>query len=160
MYRPFLFVSALSFLPLLACGDGDNLITPTAPQEVTGVWIGTITAGLASVDMTTRFDVLELVLTENADGQITGGAAFSQRRTIVRAASSSVTAQAFEIVGANVFPTVALTLRSDVLIATAELVYLRARFVGIDRLDGELFGGGFDQHRVALRRERTTTVLN
>jgi hypothetical protein len=163
------FVLAAAFVPLLGCANGDP-VAPPEPQDVAGLWTGTITfqvrtapgVGFGAPDEG-RLDAVELVLTEDAAGQVTGaGALFASRAQVGLQPTFGVpgpAAQALEVRGSNVFPTVVLTLHMGTGLLQPEFVYLRGEFVGVDTIEGRLIGGGFNNDRLRLRRVPASLVL-
>lgn len=163
------FVLAAAFVPLLGCANGDP-VAPPEPQDVAGLWTGTITfqartapgVGFGATDEG-RLDAVELVLAEDATGQVTGaGALFASRaQTGLQQTfgAPGPAAQALEVRGTNVFPTLVLTLHTGVGQLQPEFVYLRGEFVGVDTVEGRLIGAGFNNDRIRLRRVPPSTVL-
>jgi hypothetical protein len=162
MRQSLLLALTLLVLPVAACGEREPL-APPVPQDVAGLWTGTIafqlpatTGGRFGAADPGRLDALEVVLSEDALGQITGAGAFISSRarqgTIPTLGTAPPAARAVEVRGTNAFPTLVLTLRSGTELAPGELVYLRGEFVGVDRVSGQLLGGEFNNDRVELRR--------
>jgi hypothetical protein len=163
--RPLLHLAlAAAVVPLLGCADRQPT-TPPPPQDVAGFWTGTIQQGLQATQgpgigigggQTGRPEEVEMVLVEDLAGQVTGIGALLPRQTAAVVGRTTGTpgaaAMAFEVQGANSFPTVILSLRSGGPQLQTDLVYFRGEFTGVDRISARLIGGGFNNERVELRR--------
>jgi hypothetical protein len=163
--RPLLrFALAAAMVPLLGCADRQPT-TPPPPQDVAGFWTGTIQQGLQATrgtgigvggGETGSLEEVEMALVEDLTGQITGIGALLPRQTGPLAGRTTGTpaaaAMAFQVQGANSFPTVVLSLRSGGPQLQTDLVYFRGEFTGVDRISARLIGGGFSNERVELRR--------
>lgn len=160
----FLFVLAVALLPISGC----DLVEVTAPAErqtVTGSWVGAIDSfarsgagtGLAG---STGPEIVEVLLTEDAEGRIAGAGSIRLTRTgtagSLTVGGRTVASRAFEADGVNVYPEVAITLRpgTDPRSST-ELILFQGEFVGRHVLSGRLNGGGYNNVRLRLRRDRT-----
>jgi hypothetical protein len=154
------FVLAVGLLPMFGC-DLIDITAPAERQAVTGSWVGAIESfsrsGLAG---STGPEIVEVLLTEEPPGRIAGVGSIRQTRTGTAGSLSSggrtVASRAFEADGVNVYPEVAITLRpgTDPRVST-ELILFRGEFVGRHVLSGRLNGGGYNNVRLRLRRDRT-----
>jgi hypothetical protein len=170
MRQSLLLALTLLVLPVAGCGEREPL-APLVPQDVAGLWTGTITfqlqggigIGVGATDPG-RLDEVEVILSEDALGQITGAGAFlssrARRGTLPTLGTPPApAARAVEVRGTHTFPTLVLTLRSGTELAPGELVYLRGEFVGVDRVSAQLLGGEFNNDRVELRRVPRPVVV-
>ncbi len=162
MKRGF-FLLAVALLPLGGC-EALETTAPVERQEVTGSWVGTVetfarTGAGTGLSGSTGPEIVEVLLTEDPEGRIAGAGSIRQTRTGaaggLTGGGGTVASRAFEADGVNVYPEVALTLRpgTDPRRST-ELVLFRGEFVGRDVLSGRLNGGGYNNVRLRLRRDR------
>lgn len=162
MYRGLLGLVVLVLLSVAACDDGEDLTAPTTPQELTGFWIGEIAGlsrqgtlpGTGTAD-TARFEIVELALTQDTLGRVSGAGAFRARTGSSTRVGTQAPApsRAFQASGTNAYPDVVLLLEfGTVPSGNRELVYFRGEFRAADVIDATLHGAGFASERVRLRR--------
>ena len=156
-------VLAVALLPLLGCEPFETT-APAERQTVTGSWVGTVESftrtgagtGLAG---STGPEIVEVLFTEDPEGRVAGAGSIRQTGTGtaggLTAGGRTVASRAFEVDGVNVYPEVAVTLRPGTDPArSTELILFRGEFVGRNVLSGRLNGGGYNNVRLRLRRDR------
>lgn len=137
-------------LAVPACDDGDDLLVPDIRVDATGFWKGETADGRE----------VRLILTDERDkvrdhrsrvGVVEGSG------TIVGPDTSlAVVAEGTNVSGHGgtiATPDLSLTLKANDPSDGTILINYQARFVGTDRMQGRLNGGGFTEEPLTLRKQ-------